>query len=132
MRIDDKKVIFAELSYQIIGAAFKVFNEIGYGLPEKAYQKALEKELGALEIKFEREVHIPLQYRDENLLHYFADFIVEGKIVLELKVVKKLGYSHASQILAYLKSSGKKLGILLYFTIEGVKYRRVINSEMRI
>ena len=125
-----KDIIFPELSYQIIGASFSVFNETGYGLPEKAYQKAFAEELGVRRLHVEREVHIPLHYKGKDLVRYFADFIVERKIIVELKVVNKLNYSNAKQVLTYLQSSGMKLGILIYFTSEGVKYRRVLNSKV--
>ena len=127
----NKELIFPELSYKIIGAAFSTFNELGYGLSEKVYQRALAKELEKLGLKFEREFYIPLRYGHENLSRHFADFVVEGKILVELKVVKKLGYSHARQVLDYLHSSGMRLGILLYFTREGIKYRRIINSAAK-
>ena len=126
-----KELIFPQLSYQIIGAAFSVFNELGWGLPEKDYQRALERELGENRILYKREVYIPISYKGQRLSKYFADFVIEGgegKILLELKVVSKLGYSHARQTLTYLKASGLRLGILIYFTEEGVKYRRVLNS----
>ena len=125
----DSSLIFPDLSYKIVGAAFSVFKEIGYGLPEKIYQRALEKELQKLTIPFKKEVYLPLQYRSENIGKFYADFVVDKKIIIELKVVKKLTYSHAKQLLAYLHSSGIKLGILIYFTSEGVKFRRVINSS---
>ncbi len=125
-----KELVFPGLSYKIIGASFKVFNELGWGLPEKDYQNALSKELKEAEINFKQEVYIPLQYKSLNIGRYFADFIIEDKVLLELKVVPKLGYTHSKQILTYLRISGIKLGILLYFTKEGVKYRRILNSKV--
>mgnify|MGYP001558625007 CR=1 FL=1 len=126
----NKTLIFPDLSYKIIGAAFRVFNELGWGLPERDYQKALAKEFDILNLEYQRECFVPLKYKGENLSSYFADFLVSRKILLELKVVPKLGYTHSRQVLTYLKSAGVKLGILVYFTREGVKYRRVLNSEV--
>lgn len=127
--MENSEIIFPELSYQIIGAAFSVSNELGYGLPEKAYQDALAKEFTARKIEFKRESYLPLQYRGQHLGKYFADFIVEGEIVVETKVLKKLGYVQVKQIMGYLHTSGMKLGILIYFTSEGVRHRRVINAK---
>ncbi|MEK7192103.1 MAG: GxxExxY protein [Patescibacteria group bacterium] len=127
----EQKIIFPELSYKIVGAAFDVFNELGWGLPEKDYQLALSKELQILQIKHVREVYLPVNYKGSNIGKYFADFLVDNKIILELKVVSRLGYTHARQLLTYLKSAGFKLGILLYFTKDGVKYRRVLNAEVK-
>ncbi len=123
----EKKILFKDLSYAIVGAAFETFNELGWGLSEKIYQSALEKELQKRGIKFKREVYIPLDYKTERIGKYFADFIIEEKIILELKVISKLGYTHVKQVLGYLKSSNTELGILIYFTRDGVKYRRVLN-----
>jgi GxxExxY protein len=134
MRIElkENKIVFPDLSYKIVGAAFQVFNDLGWGLSEKDYQSALSKELSDLELDFKREVYIPFYYKNSNLSRYFADFIIEGKILLELKVVSRLGYMHTKQILNYLRNGNLKLGILLYFTKEGVKYRRVLNSSYLI
>ena len=130
MQIENQKVIFPELSYQVIGAAFHVFNELGWGLTEKDYQKALAHECTEAKIRFRREVYIPLEYKSVNIGRYFADFIIEDKLLLEIKVVAQLGYAHAKQVLRYLKNAKIKLGILVYITKEGAKYRRILNSEV--
>ncbi|MEK7187884.1 MAG: GxxExxY protein [Patescibacteria group bacterium] len=126
----NKELVFPELSYAIVGAAFAVFNSLGPGHSEKVYQNALAKELEKQGVNYKREVFIPVQYRNETIAKYFADFVVEEKIIVELKVVKKLGYTHARQVLGYLQGAGIRLGILVYFTEEGVKYRRVLNSHL--
>ena len=132
--MENKKdnLIFPDLSYKIIGSAFNVFNELGWGLSEKDYQRALAQEFGKQELKFEREIYISFQYKSVNIGKYYADFIVGDKVLLEIKVVPHLGYVHVKQLFGYLKSAGIKLGILLYFTKEGVKYRRVLNPEADI
>lgn len=99
------KIVFPELSYKLVGAAFQVFNELGWGLPEKDCQTTLAKELDRLNIEFKREIYIPIKYKTSNIGRYFADFIVENKILLELKTVSKLGYVHIKQVLTYLKSA---------------------------
>jgi len=123
-------LVFPDLSYKIIGAAFKVFNTLGWGLSEKHYQKALAKELENVGLRFEREVYFPLSYSGSKIGSYFADFVVEKSVIIELKIVSKLGYANVNQVLSYLKSSGVKLGILIYFTKDGIKYRRVLNSNV--
>lgn len=130
MRIENKDLVLPELSYKIIGAAFSVFNELGWGFSEKHYQKALAKEFDSLHISYKREVFIPFKYKTTSSLKYFADFIVDDRVLLELKVVKRLGYSQVRQTLDYLKTAKMKLGILIYFTLNGVKYRRVLNSQI--
>lgn len=130
MRIAKDKLVFPELSYNILGAAFNVSNELGWGLSEKEYQRSLARELEKAGIRYEREVFIPLTYKSEPIGRFYADFVVDGKIILELKVVPKLGYAHTRQLLIYLIGSGYKLGILIYFTKDGVKQRRVLNSRV--
>ncbi|MFA4890095.1 MAG: GxxExxY protein [Candidatus Paceibacterota bacterium] len=127
---NDKMIVFPELSFKIIGATFNVFNKLNWGMQEKYYQRALAKEFSDLGLRYEKEKFIPLEYKNEKIGHYFADFIIEGKILLELKVVSKLGYIHCKQVLEYLKNANIKLGILIYFTKDGVKYRRVLNSKI--
>ena len=126
---EEREIIYPDLSYKIIGISFKVFNELGWGLSEKDYQKALESEFKEINLNFKREIYIPLKYRTANIGRYFADFIIENKILIEIKVVPKLGYTHVKQVLNYLKISNLKLGILIYFTKEGIKYRRILNSQ---
>lgn len=129
MRITEQdKLIYPELSYKLMGAVFDVANTLPWGTPEKDFQKALADVFTKLQIPFQREVYIPIKISHSLLSKYFADFIVDGKILLELKVVAKLGYVHARQTLTYLRAGGYKLGILIYFTKDGVKSRRIINN----
>ena len=130
MRVEGKnKLVFPELSYRLIGVCFRVFNTLGWGFPEVHYQKALAKEFETASIRNRREVYIPILYKGNVISRTFVDFIVEDTIILELKVVRKLAYVHTRQLLTYLHASGIKLGILVYFTNDGVKYRRVLNSK---
>lgn len=122
-------LVFPKESFEIVGAAFRVFNNSGWGLSEKYYQKALSEELDHIGLEYRREVSIPLNYTGKNLGRYFADFIIKNKILLELKVVPRFNYVHCRQVVVYLKSANLRLGILIYFTKEGVKYRRILNPN---
>ena len=124
---EKKEIIFPELSYKIIGIAYKVFNLLQYGHQEKYYQRAFELELKKEKIKYEKEKEVALNYDGSKIGKYFLDFLVEGKIIVELKVLSVYRYKNIRQVLEYLKETNKKLAILIYFTQEGVKYRRVIN-----
>jgi len=121
-------LVYPELSYKIIGLAFGVFNKLGYGFQERYYQRALSKELNLLGLKYETEKVIDIEYGDQPIGRYLLDFVIEDKIVIELKVRPRLGYVDIKQVLNYLKTGGYKLAIIIYFTKEGVKYRRIINS----
>lgn len=72
------KIVYPELSYKIIGASFTVFNELGWGLSELNYQRALAKEFEKNGIDFKREVYVPVEYRTLRVGRYFADFIVDN------------------------------------------------------
>lgn len=121
-------LIYPELSYKFIGAAFKVFNDAGYGMNEKFYQKIFAKELEFGNLNFDKEKLIKINYQGEEIGRYFLDFIIDNKIVVELKVRPRFGYVHVKQVMDYLKTTGYKLAILIYFTRDGVKYRRIVNA----
>lgn len=121
--------MYPELSYALMGAAFTVSNSLPWGLPEKDYQKAFASTLETQNIKFRREVYIPVRLNDVLISKYYADFVVEEKVVIEFKVLPTLGYVNARQVLTYLQAGGYKLGILIYFTKDGVKYRRILNAH---
>jgi len=70
-----------------------------------------------------------IKYNNDDIGKYFADFLVENKIIVELKTRPRLGYVHLRQVLEYLRRADIKLAILIYFTKSGVKYRRVLNSH---
>jgi GxxExxY protein len=125
---DGNKVIYKDLSYAIVGAAYKTFKAIGYGMPEKYCQAAFAEELKKLGLKFEKEFYVTLNYEGKPVMRLFLDFLIDDKIVVEFKVVPKMGYVHIDQVMGYLKATNKKLAILLYFTKEGIKYRRILNS----
>lgn len=122
-------IIEPELSYKIIGLAFEVFNDLGYGMSEKYYQRAIAGLLEESKIPFQKEQYVKLLYRDKPIGSYFLDFVIDKKIVVELKIRPRLGYVHIKQVMGYLKSTGYKLAILIYFTRDGVKYRRIINER---
>lgn len=128
MAIVGSKVIYPELSYKLLGLAFQIFNGLGYGLSEKYYQRAFEKALEKEKIPFWRERAVELLYDGKSIGRCFLDFIIEDKIVVELKVRSRLGYVHIKQVNAYLKATGYKLALLVYFTRNGVKCRRVLNA----
>ena len=124
----DEKVIYPELSYKLVGIAFKIFNDVGFGMPEKYYQLVFAKELKSEKLVYEKEKLVNIKYKEDNIGRFFLDFLVDNKIVVELKVRPRFGYVHIRQVLDYLKVSNNKLAILIYFTRDGVKYKRVLNS----
>lgn len=114
-------------TYEIIGAIYKIYNALGYGYREKEYQKALEKELTILGLKFQRELYSNLKYEDQLIAKFFVDFLIEGIVVVELKVAENFYRKHFQQLLAYLKNHNLKTGILAAITHQGVKIKRISN-----
>ena len=128
MKKENADLIYPELSYQIIGISFKIFNKLGYGFQEKYYQRAFAKEFDIIGLKYEKEKIINIKYDNKFLGRYLLDFVIDNKIVVELKVRSRLGYVDIKQTLNYLKTGQYKLALIIYITKEGVKYRRIINS----
>lgn len=122
-------LIYPELSYKVMGSLFEVNRQLGFGFKEKNYQEAMAKELDIRGIPYKRENFSKITYKGRRIGSVFHDFIIERKIILELKVGNELYESHLKQILLYLKESGLKLGILAVFSPGGVIYKRVVKSS---
>ena len=118
-----------ELSHEIIGAAIEVHRALGPGLLENVYQECLAHELALRRLPFEREKPLPVRYKGVHLdCGYRADFIVEERVVVELKVTESLLPVHSSQLLTYLKISGCRLGLLINWNVPVLRdgIRRVV------
>lgn len=119
--------LYKDLTYQIIGVLFDVHNELGGGFLEVVYSDAVEYELKAREIPYEREKKYQVHYKDSILPHHFyADFVVFDKIILELKSATHLHDAHMAQCLNYLKISKLKLAILANFEGDKLIHHRII------
>jgi len=124
-------VLYNELSYQIIGSAFSVFNDLGYGHLEKTYQKALEQEFVKRGINFKREFYIPVKYINKIVAQNYFDFLVDEKVIVEIKRKNFFSLNDIEQIKKYLIAANLQLAILILFTENGVRQKRIINLEVR-
>jgi GxxExxY protein len=115
-----------ELTESIIGAAFEVHNVLGPGFLEKVYRNALLKELLVRGHGAEAEVKIPVYYKGESVGDYYADVLVDERVILELKALAGLTGEHKAQLLNYLKATGLKIGLLLNFGTRKVQIKRKI------
>ena len=115
-----------DITYQINGAVFEVNRILGHGFLEKIYKKALLIELWKRGLKAESEVPIEVQYKGELVGDYFADIVVEDRIILELKSIEKLQPVHEAQILNYLKATGIQVGLLINFTHPKAEIKRMV------
>jgi GxxExxY protein len=95
----------------------------------KNIQRAYSRELQQESIKFSKEVPYNIDYFGKNIGRYFMDFVVDDLIVIEFKVAKDFYSRHLKQVLGYLRKSGLKLGLLIIFTDDGVKIKRIANSK---
>ncbi len=120
-------LIYKQEAYKIIGACMTVHNVLGCGFLEAVYAEALEIEFKEHNIPYNREVPLSIEYKGQILnKNYVADFICYNKIIVELKAVNYLESVHESQVLNYLKATGYKLGILINFGAQSLKYKRLV------
>lgn len=126
------KLFYPDLSYKLVGALFKIYNTIGGGYQEKYYQRALKLELSKQNIHFKEQVRINLEFEGKAIGNYYLDFVIENKIVLEIKASPRFYIRDIKQVIGYLKSTGLKLGILAGFTKDGVKFKRIINVTNKL
>ena len=120
-------LVFPELSYEIIGCAYEVFDELGPGHLEKIYQRAFAISFNRKEIKYSEQVYYSLKFKGEVVGKGILDFCIDEKIIVELKKDVSFSKTHIEQVLNYLKLSHLKLAILINFTKEGVKFKRIVN-----
>lgn len=123
------KVIYKELSYDIVGAAFEVFRELGYGYKEKFYEDAIAKEFKKKNLKYKRQLQYKVIYKEEVIGIQQLDFLVEEKIIVELKRGDYFSKNNIEQVIQYLKTSNLKLAILINITSQGVKFKRILNIK---
>ena len=121
----DNKIIYKELSYEIVAAALEVHKSLGPGFTENIYEEALCRELHSRGIAFQRQFSVVVQYKGEDVGRYQLDMVVDGKIVIELKAASQVLDQFEHQLHTYLKASGKKLGILFNFGAKSLDYRRI-------
>jgi len=116
---------YSELSEKIIAGAYNVHKELGYGFLEKVYKNALAVELGERGVKCAVEVPLKVLYREKVVGDYYADMIVDDKIIVEVKAVSDLEPVHEVQLVNYLKATGLNVGLLINFG-QSVKVKRRI------
>ena len=125
--LQNDDLLYPELSYKIVGCAFDVFREIGGDHREKIYQRAMSSALRRAGLKFVEQKKQTVHYHGENVGNGFSDLLVEDKIIVELKRGKNYFEKELEQLLDYLKTSKLQLGIIIRFTPNGARFKRVVN-----
>lgn len=123
-RKSEKEFLYKELTSDILDAAFRVHNALGCGLLEKVYGNALawEMELRNRKVEVQREYRVV--YREKEVGLYYADLVIEGIVIVEVKSVESLDDVHRAQLINYLKLSGLRVGLLINFARPKVEYER--------
>jgi len=122
-------MIFKDETYQLIGAAFEFYNELGSELLEPVYQEAFEHELSLQQVPFIAQPPLKIRYKGIVLeKQYFADLIAFDKIIIELEAIETITSREESQLLNYLQAANLKLGLIINFgSHPKVEHKRIIN-----
>jgi len=125
-------VQYQELTNKIIGAAYTVYNQMGFGFLESVYEKCMLIELQKEGIRAENQAEICVKYDDKVVGEFKADLLVQNDIILELKSVRIISQVHEVQLVNYLKATGKDLGLLINFGEKGVQVKRKVRDLKNI
>jgi GxxExxY protein len=118
--------LYKELTYAIIGAAMEVHKILGGGFLEAVYQKALAYELCLCNIPFEEQVRLLVYYKEQLVGEYIADFVIDGKVIVENKAVSTLTEAHTAQTIHYLAATKHKVALLINFGSKSLEHRRLV------
>lgn len=120
------ELLHQDITEQIIGAAFEVYNELGYGFLESVYQKAMKVELELRGLVAVLESQIRVYYKGIDVGHYEADIFVNQCVLVEIKVAKEYQKADEAQLLNELKATGIKVGLLINFGRTKVEFKRMV------
>ena len=123
------KLIFPRLSYKIVGLLFEVYNGMGSSHRESFYQKAISNLLSQKNINFKEQLATPILFKNKIVGRYYLDFLIEDKIILEIKTGERFLKRNIDQVYSYLTSKKLHLGIIANFTRSGVKFKRILNIK---
>lgn len=123
------ELVHEKLSYEVVGVLFDVYNSLGSGYQEKYYQRALSSEFRRKGIKIKEQLPVKLLFNEECLGIYYLDFLIDEKIVLEIKNSSKFYTRDIKQVLGYLNAKNLELGILACFSKNGLIYKRILKGK---
>jgi GxxExxY protein len=119
-------ILHEDITYRIIAAAIHVHNKLGSGFKEEVYDRAMRVALGMQNLGFESQKAVDIYFEDTAVGLFYLDFLVKGKVVVELKALPELTSSHFGQTITYLTSTGCEVGLLINFGVSKLEWRRVL------
>jgi len=125
----DKGLKHEYLTKAVIGCAFEVSNELGCGFLESVYEKALLMALRQKGLQATAQHPVKVMFRNECVGDFYADILVEGKVLVELKAVNAIAPEHQAQVINYLNATGIEVGLLINFGNRKLEYRRLTRSK---
>lgn len=121
---------YSDLTEKIIGCSMKVHTFLGNGFPEVIYQRSLAIELEKSGINFNRELEQDIYYDNIKVWTRVVDFLIEKKVLVELKALGVINENHYSQVLNYLKAYKLEIGLLINFGAKSLQFKRFINNNL--
>ena len=118
-----------KLVYRIVGCSLEVLNEIGHGLREKTYERALCREMDLHEMLFSQQAVFPVDYKGVKIDEYIPDLVVEGRVVVDTKTIDGIGKDEVGKMLNYLKITKLKVGLIINFKHAKLEWKRVVLTE---
>ena len=130
-QFNDKQYPHSDLTGRIIAAATAVHSCLRPGLAESMYERALCIEFADRLIGFEQQMVCPVRYKSHYIGDLIPDMVVDGKVIVDLKVVEAFNDSHIAQMIGYLNITGLELGLLINFKHAQLQIKRVVNQQLR-
>lgn len=126
-----KELIEKELVFKITGCAMEVHNELGHGLREKTYERALCREFRLADVSYDQQAVYPVFYKGEQVDEYIPDLIVETRVVADAKTIEAICDEERGKMLNYLKITGLKVGLLINFKHPKLEWERIVLDTAR-
>lgn len=124
-------MLHEELTSKIIKAFYNVYNQLGYGFLERVYENAMMIELDELGLLMKQQEPIKVIYKEQMVGDYFADIVVENKVIVELKSADAISNKHEAQLLNYLKATDMEVGLILNFGTKPQMARKIFNNVLK-
>jgi GxxExxY protein len=129
MDTNGREYVENDLCYKVTGCAMAVLNDVGHGLREKTYERGLCVEFEEQGLAYNSQHGYPVIYKGKQIDEYIPDLEVEGRLIVETKVVESITDEHIGQVLNYLKITGMKVGIILNFKHAKLEWKKVVLTE---